>query len=100
MDLIGCTLSDSDSYLGGEILAAGTDASQMMNSVGPDKSSCHRSFSSARNALMRTRRHVRGCERRGRRMQLRLRVRLHAWREQFLFVLEHSAPRSRELRSI
>lgn len=100
MDRIGCTLLDADSYLGAEIQAAGTNALQMTNSVGPDKSSCRRSCASAWNALMKTRRQVLGREWPGRRVQPGLYECLHVRGERFLFVLEHSAPRSRELRTI
>ena len=100
MDRIGCTLLDSDTYLGDEIQPAGTDALQMTNSVGADKSSCRRSCASAWNALMKTHQHAPGRERPGRRVQLRLRVCLHLRRERFLLVLEQSPPRSQELRYI
>src|SRR5437867_1053348 len=98
MDPNGYTLHDLDTYLGGEIQPAGTDALQMTNSVGPDKSSCRRSCASAWNALMKTRRHAPGRERPGRRVQLRPRVCLHLRRD--LLVLEQSPPRSQTLRSI
>src|SRR4030095_16776357 len=100
MDRIGCTLLDSDSYLGGGIPAAGTDASQMTNSVGPDESSGRRSCASAWNELMETRRQGPGRERPRRRVEPGLYVCLPVRGERFLFVLEHSAPRSRELRTI
>ena len=98
MDRIGCTLHDSDTYLGAEIQPAGTDALQMTNSVVSDKSSCRQSCASAWNALMKTRRYAPGCERPGRRVQLRLRACLYL--RQDLLVLEQSAPHSQTLRSI
>src|SRR6266566_4151649 len=98
MDRIGCTLHDSNTYLGGEIQPAGTDALQMTNSVGPDKSSCRQSCASAWNALTKTRRHAPGRERPGRRVQLRPRACFFLRRD--LVVLEQSAPRSQTPRSI
>ena len=100
MDRIGCTLPDSDSYLGDEMQLAGTDALQMMNSVGPDRSSCCRNCASAPNALVKTRRHAPGHERPGQRVQLRLGVCFHVRRERFRLVLEEATPRTRELRPI
>src|SRR5262249_51199361 len=95
MDRIGCTLPDSETYFGGEIQPAGTDALQMTNSVVPDKSSCRRSYALAWNALMKTGRHAPGRERPGR--VQRPRVCLHLRRD--LPLLEESVPRSQALRS-
>jgi hypothetical protein len=79
---------------------AGTDALQTTNNVGPDKSFRRRSCASAWNALMKILGQAPERERPGRCVQLHLRVRLRLQSERFAFALEHSAPRSQELRSI
>src|ERR1700748_2160832 len=98
MGRIGCTLPDSDRYLGAEIQPAGTNALQMMNNVVPDKSFCRRSCASAWNALMKNRRHAPGREQPGRHVLLHPRVCLLVERD--LPVLQQSALRSQTLRSI
>ena len=74
MDRIGCTLPDSDKYLGGEIQPTGTDALQMLNSVGPDKSSLQ-NHALAWTGGMKNRRGARKRERLRQHVALRLRAR-------------------------